>query len=156
MIPTITEGNSHKDNRGILFFNNDFDASLIKRMYLTENHSTDFVRGWQGHKIEQRWFTAVKGSFRIQLIAIDDWDNPSKELERYTFIVADKKLDVLHIPMGYVTSIQALEENSRLLVMADYFLGEIQDEYRFEIDYFSSQQSTIGIYFDLTKGVNDY
>lgn len=136
MIPIITAGGSNADLRGTLLYNNDFDLSLIKRMYLIENLSADFVRAWQGHKIEQRWFTAVKGSFRIQLIAIDDWDNPSKEMERFTFIVADKKLDVLHIPKGYVTSIQALEENSRLLVMADYFLGEIQDEYRYEVDYF--------------------
>jgi dTDP-4-dehydrorhamnose 3,5-epimerase-like enzyme len=136
MIPKITEGSSHTDSRGTLFFNNNFDASAVKRIYVIENRNTDFVRGWQGHKIEQRWFTAVKGSFKIQLIAIDNWDNPSKGLEIVTFMVADKKQDVLHVPKGYVSSIQALEEGSRLFVMADYLFGEIQDDYRFEADYF--------------------
>lgn len=136
MIPKITEGNSHADSRGTLFFNNNFDASAIKRIYVIENRSTNFVRCWQGHKIEQRWFTAVKGSFKIQVIEIDNWDSPSKELEIFTFVIDDKKQDVLHIPKGYVTSIQSLEEDSRLFVMADYLFGEIQDDYRFAADYF--------------------
>ena len=136
MTPKITEGNSHTDSRGTLFFNNNFDASAIKRIYVIENRSTNFVRGWQGHKIEQRWFSAIKGSFKIQLIAIDNWISPSKDLEILTFVINDQKQDVLHIPQGYVNSIQSIEEDSKLLVMADYLLGEIQDEYRFEVDYF--------------------
>ncbi len=136
MKPKITEGNSHTDLRGTLFFNNNFDASAIKRIYVIENRTTNFVRGWQGHKIEQRWFTAVKGSFKIQLIAIDNWMCPSNDLEILTFVINDSKQDVLHIPQGYASSIQSLEENSKLLVMANYFLGEIQDEYRFDENYF--------------------
>lgn len=136
MKPKIIEGNSHTDLRGTLFFNNDFDASAIKRIYVIENKSHDFVRGWQGHKIEQRWFTVVKGSFKIRLIKIDNWDSPSKDLEIYTFIVNDTKQDVLHIPQGYISSIHSLEEDSRLFVMSDYLFGEIQDEYRFELGYF--------------------
>ena len=136
MIPKIIAGNSHSDSRGTLFFNNDFDASAIKRIYVIENSSKDFIRGWQGHKIEQRWFSVIKGSFRIQLVAIDNWDCPSNDLEISNFVVDDKNQDVLHVPRGYASSIQALEEGSRLLVMADYRFGEIQDEYRFEVDYF--------------------
>lgn len=136
MTPKITEGNSHTDSRGTLFFNNNFDATAIKRIYVIENRSTNFVRGWQGHKIEQRWFSAVKGSFKIQLIAVDNWVSPSKDLEIFTFVVDDQKQDVLHIPQGYVSSIQSIEDGSKLLVMANYFLGEIQDEYRFDENYF--------------------
>lgn len=145
MKPKITVGNSRSDSRGTLFFNNDFDASAIKRIYVIENKSLDFVRGWQGHKIEQRWFTVVKGSFRIQLIKIDNWDSPSKDLEIYTFVVYDTKQDVLHVPQGYVTSIQALQENSKLFVMADYFFGEIEDEHRFELDSFSKSIKQIDV-----------
>jgi hypothetical protein len=46
------------------------------------------------------------------------------------------KLDVLHVPSGYASSIQSLEEGSKLLVMADYLLGELADEYRYAVDYF--------------------
>jgi hypothetical protein len=39
---------------------------------------------------------------------------------------------------AYVGSIQALEMGPKLLVMADHLLGEIKDEYRFDIDYFKT------------------
>jgi dTDP-4-dehydrorhamnose 3,5-epimerase-like enzyme len=117
-------------------YNNDFDATAIKRIYVIENQSTDFVRGWRGHQIEQRWFSAIKGSFKIELIAIDDWEHPSRELKRETFIIYAETMDVLHIPAGFVSSIQSLEEGARLLVMADYSFGALNDEHRFEVDYF--------------------
>ena len=61
MTPSLISGVNHKDERGILNFNNDFDMSLVKRMYLIENVDTLFKRRWQGHKIEQRWFSATIG-----------------------------------------------------------------------------------------------
>lgn len=136
MNPEITKGGRYADSRGTLLYNNDFDASSIKRIYIIENKETTFIRGWQGHRIEQRWFSVLQGSFKIELIAIDDWDNPSTDLEWFSFIVDSEMLDVLHVPPGYVSSIQSLEEGSKLLVMADYLVGAIQDEYRFDIDYF--------------------
>ena len=136
MKPSVTKGGAHADARGKLFFNNDFDATQVKRFYIIENQNTAFVRGWQGHKIEQRWFSAVQGSFRVALIEVDNWENPSKTLQPFTFELNADQLDVLHVPKGYISSIQMLESNSKLLVLADYFLGEIKDEYRFDTDYF--------------------
>ena len=139
MKPTLISGNCHQDQRGQLFYNNDFDTSSIKRMYVIENHSADFIRAWQGHKIEQRWFSALQGSFKIQLIAIDNWKKPAVSLPRLEYILKSETLDVLHIPAGYVSSIQALEEKSKLVVMADYHLGELKDEFRYSTDYFTEE-----------------
>ncbi|MDP5200705.1 WxcM-like domain-containing protein [Flavobacterium sp. DG2-3] len=136
MEPRLITGNYHSDQRGTLLYNNDFDASLIKRIYIIENESSEFIRGWQGHQIEQRWFSVVNGKFKIQLVKIDNWEEPSVNLENLTFFIDSEKLNVLHVPKGYVSSIQSLELNSKLLVMTDYFLGEIKDEYRYDIDYF--------------------
>lgn len=136
MKPKLINGNCHSDQRGTLLYNNDFDASLIKRIYIIENESPQFIRGWQGHQIEQRWFSAVSGKFKIQLIKIDDWERPSINSEVQTYLIDSEKLNVLHVPIGYVSSIQSLELKSKLLVMADYLLGEIKDEYRYDIDYF--------------------
>jgi hypothetical protein len=77
-------GNRYADERGRLCYNNDFDASQVKRIYIIENNSTDFVRGWQGHQIEQRWFSAITGKFKIELIQIDNWKQPSKDLKVYS------------------------------------------------------------------------
>jgi dTDP-4-dehydrorhamnose 3,5-epimerase-like enzyme len=137
-LPQLLKGNSHTDERGTLEFNNDFNALGIKRMYTIQNRDTEFIRGWQGHQIEQRWFSVVQGSFKIRLIAIDDWDYPSPSLEQHQFILDSQHMDVLHVSAGYVSSIQALESSSKLLLMSDYALGEINDEYRFDINYFTT------------------
>lgn len=138
MKPTLIKGNLHKDDRGEIQYNNEFNASEIKRMYTIENNDLHFVRAWQGHKIEKRWFTAIKGSFEIKLIQINNWEHPNKNAEVFSFILTDKNLDILCIPNGYVNSIQALEENSKLLAMSDYQVGKIDDEYRFDTSYFTN------------------
>ena len=138
MLPHLIKGNSYTDERGTLQFNNDFNALGIKRMYTIQNRDTSLIRGWQGHKIEQRWFSVIQGSFQIKLIAIDDWVMPSLDLEQHHFTLNSQSMDVLHVPAGYVSSIQALELSSKLILMSDYALGEIEDEYRFDINYFTT------------------
>ena len=129
-------GNRHVDERGILTFNNDFNASLVKRIYFIENKNKDIVRGWQGHKIEQRWFSAVNGSFKINIITIDNWTNPSKKLKLKSYILSSTNLEVLHVPQGNITSIQSLKDHSKLMVFSNYSMGEVNDEYHFDINYF--------------------
>ncbi len=136
MLPTVIKGNCHSDHRGTLKFNNEFDASKIKRMYVIENESPNFKRGWQGHKREQRWFSAMVGTFEIQLISIENWDNPEPIVKPYVFCLSSENLDILHVPSGYISCIQSKEENAKLLVMSDYLLGEIKDEYKYPLEYF--------------------
>lgn len=136
MEPKIIAGNIHEDDRGALLYNNNFDVSAVKRIYSIQNKDLDFKRRWQGHKIEQRWFMAVSGSFLIQTIQPDQWEKPSPDLSRKEFILQSVNFDVLHLPAGHLSSIQALEDGSKLLVMADHFLNEIADEYRFADNYF--------------------
>ena len=134
MNPSILKGNLFQDHRGTLRYNNDFDASSIKRMYLIENKDLSVKRAWQGHKIEQRWFSAINGSFLIKIIEPNHWENPSGIKTSFDFVLKKNTLDFLHIPAGYLTSIKALEEGSQLLVLADYALGEIKDEYKFPLE----------------------
>jgi dTDP-4-dehydrorhamnose 3,5-epimerase-like enzyme len=132
LIPQFLEGKKHQDERGIITYNNDFDASEVKRIYTIENNSTDLIRGWQGHKMEQRWFSAIKGSFKIQILSIAYFEKGLKDLQPYCFVLKADQMDILHVPAGFVSSIQALEEGAKLLVLADYKLGEVDDEFRFE------------------------
>ncbi|MGS0748828.1 hypothetical protein [Halpernia sp. GG3] len=48
MKPSLIKGGEFQDERGIINFN----ALGIKRIYTIENNSTEFIRAWQGHKIE--------------------------------------------------------------------------------------------------------
>lgn len=135
-LPEVIKGNSHSDERGTLYYNNDFDASQVKRVYFIENKEVTFKRGWQGHKIEQRWFAAVQGSFKISVILIDDWEKPSESLFSKDFVLHATTLDIFHVPNGCITRIQALENDARLMALSDYGLGEVNDEYRFDSNYF--------------------
>ena len=108
----------------------------MKRVYFIENADLNFVRGWQGHKIEQRWFSVVQGSFKIRIREVDNWETPSKNLAEEIFVLEANTFDILYVPKGYITSLQALEKNSKLMAMSDYSVGEIQDEYRLDINYF--------------------
>jgi dTDP-4-dehydrorhamnose 3,5-epimerase-like enzyme len=137
-MPKIIEGGKHIDERGNLFFNNNFDASVVKRIYFIENSDVNLVRGWTGHKIEQRWLTVSHGNFIIKLAKIEDFENSKKEPEILEYELNSKNLNILHVSGGYASAIQAKEIGSRLLVMADYSLGEINDDYRFPIDYFEN------------------
>jgi hypothetical protein len=125
------KGESFSDERGSLFFNNQLDFSEIKKIYIIENITTSFVRSWQGHKIEQRWFLAASGSFEIKLVKIDNWENPADDLSVVTHQIFSNDFSILKIPPGYATSIQALEDGSKLLVMSDYGQGEVDDNYKF-------------------------
>jgi dTDP-4-dehydrorhamnose 3,5-epimerase-like enzyme len=133
----LLKGNKHQDARGIITYNNEFDATHIKRIYTIENTDTDFVRGWQGHAIEQRWFACIMGSYKISVIAVDSFDAPDRGLKPEEFVLTDEKLTYLHVPAGCITAIQALEQGSKLLVLADHLIGEVRDEYRFDLDYFN-------------------
>lgn len=136
--PKIIKGNFFRDHRGTLTFNNDFDMSNLKRIYFIENVDCDFVRAWQGHKIEKRYFSAIKGSFLLKIKKIENWSTPDKNCPTQNFELNSEGFDVLVVPEGHITSIQALQEGSKLAVMSDYALGEINDEYRFPADYFEN------------------
>jgi dTDP-4-dehydrorhamnose 3,5-epimerase-like enzyme len=67
-------------------------------------------------------------------------EHPNKYLESQEFILSSNTLDMLHIPNGYISNIQAIKESSKLLEMADYLLGEIKDEYKYPQNYFEDTQ----------------
>ena len=131
--PELIKGGVFEDSRGRLDFVNDFNLTEIKRLYFTTNISVDFFRAWQGHKIESRWFFCVKGKFEIELVQIDDWENPSSELVPVTYSLSSDEPQVLFIPPGYVNGFRALEENSKLMILSDFEMGVNEnDDVRFD------------------------
>lgn len=126
--PSLIEGGAFEDERGKLEFVNNFNLTKAKRFYITTNNSTQLFRGWQGHKIEKRWFYCIKGVFEIKLIKIDNWKNPSDNLKIEEFILDEKTPQVLFIPNGYINGFRATVEESKLLIFSDYLLNEITDD----------------------------
>lgn len=133
----IIKGGRHADERGTIYFFNDFDMTVVKRFYRIGHHDTSIIRGWRGHKIEQRWFHIYKGAFEINLIEIDNWEVPNPDLPATKIMLTAEEDSVLHIPAGFATSLKAVSANSEMIVFADYAIEHAKnDDYLFPSDYF--------------------
>jgi dTDP-4-dehydrorhamnose 3,5-epimerase-like enzyme len=133
----IIKGGISLDNRGQIRFVNEFDMSSVKRFYIIKNSDTELIRGWRAHRVEQRWFYVLSGSFELNIVKIDNWTNPSIDLTIETIKLSADDLQVIHLPVGYGTAFKALEENSELLVFADHGIEHAPfDDYTWPVDYF--------------------
>ncbi|WP_312135013.1 WxcM-like domain-containing protein [Sphingobacterium sp.] len=135
------KGGIASDYRGQIRFVNEFDMSDIKRFYIIKNSDLELVRGWRAHRIEQRWFYVLSGSFKIFIVKIDNWINPSKDLQVSALILNSMENKVMHLSAGYATAFQAMEENSELLVFSDYRIENAEkDDYTYPLDYFINKK----------------
>lgn len=94
----LIKGNLHTDHRGTVRFVNDFNFDGIKRFYTITHPDTTTIRAWQGHKLETKYFYVTKGSFLINWIKIDNWQQPSKDLKIHTHTLSDTESEILITP----------------------------------------------------------
>lgn len=129
----VIEGRIFIDDRGKLVAFNDFSLDRIKRMYQIEHPSKGMMRAWQGHKIENKWFYVIYGSFAIAYVLINDFENPSKNNKAsFKTIKADDQV-ILNIPAGYANGLKSLESDSRIIIFSDLTLEEAKnDNFRFD------------------------
>ena len=140
--PRIIKGGSHTDHRGKISFMNEFDMTEVKRSYVIFHPETDIIRAWRAHKIEQRGFHVLDGGFLIRLVKINDWEMPDRNLSIEEFILTAENTEVLHIPAGYGSSIQAIEKNSKLIVFGDYGIDNAKlDDYLYPSDFFEHKEN---------------
>lgn len=134
------KGGCSKDERGQIRFVNDFDMSLVKRFYIIKNADTELVRGWRGHRIEQRWFYVIAGAFNVKIVRINNWEDADNMLPIQNIELNNKDMQVLNVPAGYATAFIASEPNSELLVYADYPLSHATlDDYTWTVEYFKNE-----------------
>lgn len=131
--PVEIEAGLAIDDRGGLTFANGFDFEGVKRFYMIANHRQNFVRAWHGHKKEAKYLMAVSGSFVVGAVKVDDWDNPSKDLEVHRFVLSAMKPSILYLPAGYANGLMNLSEDSKLMVYSTSSLEESKgDDFRFD------------------------
>lgn len=132
----LIDGDTYKDTRGTLKFINDFDLKEIRRVYSIEPNDTDFIRAWQGHKEECKYFLVTQGSFTIGLVQVDNWDSPSKTIQPTYYKLEAENPKVLCVPGGYANGIKSNIMNSKLMVFSTSPLEEARhDEFRFLQNY---------------------
>lgn len=134
--PTLVKGGIAVDDRGDVSFVNDFNFDDVKRFYMVQNHKQGFVRAWHGHKNEAKNVLVVKGAALVCAVKIDNWDNPSKNLEVKRFVLSEKNPSVLHIPAGYANGFMSLTEDAKLVFFSSSSIQEsLQDDFRFDAHY---------------------
>ncbi|MCE2612444.1 WxcM-like domain-containing protein [Flavobacteriaceae bacterium D16] len=134
MSAELIKGERYTDTRGVLEYFNAFDLSEAVRLYKISPSSTADVRGWQGHRLEQKWFYCLKGSFVVNLIPLSKFNEGTTSVMPEIYTLHEAKLEILRIPAGYANAFRALEPDSELLVFSDKGLeASEKDDFRFSI-----------------------
>lgn len=135
MEAAIIEGNVFTDQRGSVSFVNDFKFLGIERFYIIENSEMHPIRAWQGHKLDSKNFYCIAGSFKISFVKVDNWENPSPDLNVESVVLSAGVSAVLNIPFGYANAIKSLEKGSRLLSFSTLPLDQVSsDDVRFDVN----------------------
>ena len=136
---------SYTDQRGTIEFCNSLNLDMVRRLYYITHINSGDVRAWQGHRFENKWFKVIKGSFLINLVKIDNWEQPSADLSVNSMVLSQKENCVIHLPGGYANGIMSLEPDSILQVFSNFSLEEgLKDNHKFEMNK----------WFDWTKFFN--
>lgn len=139
--PYVIEGGLGVDDRGEVAFVNDFRFEGVKRFYVVSNHRAGFVRAWHAHRHEAKYVTVVQGAAVIAAVAIDNWEQPSREAKVHRYIVSADKPSVIHIPSGYANGFMSLTADTKLMFFSTSTVEESRgDDVRFDARYWDAWQ----------------
>lgn len=135
--PSLIPGSFFSDIRGRIDFVNDFVVKEFCRVYRITHDDISVIRAWQGHRIEVKAFWVVKGSFVINAVKVDDFDNINKEIKPEAFKLKASESRILIIPGGYANGFKALEEGSTMVVFSNLGLDDsAKDMVRIDLNTF--------------------
>jgi dTDP-4-dehydrorhamnose 3,5-epimerase-like enzyme len=130
----LIQGGMHIDERGTVTFINDFDFKGVSRFYTIRAHRTGELRGWVGHQVEQKWFTALCGSILVAVVEIDDWHAPSAHPQVRRFTLTAERPAVLRVSPGHACAAMMLTDDALLGIFSS---GRIEtaskDDWRFDV-----------------------
>ena len=134
--PTIIQGDTYSDERGVLRFANDFLMNVVVRFYIIKHLNTGFIRAWQAHKKEKKYFYVLRGRFVVAYLKLDNFDKPDLNKKPDYTILSDRESKVLSIPEGYANGLKALEPGSEIMVFSNLTVEESKkDDYRFPAEW---------------------
>lgn len=129
----VIEGEIFRDHRGKITSLNSFRFEGVKRTYIIHHPDHTIVRGWHGHQHERKWFYCVKGSWKLALVQVDNWENPSDDLIPEIFNLNEAESKLICVPAGYANSLKAIEPDSIMMVLSDVPLPEAYtDSWRYD------------------------
>lgn len=135
--PLLLNGGKSEDHRGYVEFYNELKLDYYKRFYIVSNPIEGTVRAWHGHKIEEKLIKVLNGEFLICLVKVDNWDQPSKNLEILEYKLNENS-GLLYVPSGYANGAINLNSDSKVMYFSSLVLEDsINDDYRFDSKYWN-------------------
>ena len=135
--PLLLNVGKSEDHRGYVEFYNELKLDYYKRFYIVSNPIEGTVRAWHGHKIEEKLIKVLKGEFLICLVKVDNWDQPSKNLEILEYKLNENS-GLLYVPSGYANGAINLNSDSKIMYFSSLVLEDsINDDYRFDSKYWN-------------------
>jgi dTDP-4-dehydrorhamnose 3,5-epimerase len=136
--PVCIKGQLFIDDRGEVGCVNNFDMRQIRRFYTVTNHKAGFVRAWHAHKKESKYVTVTSGSAIIAAVNIDNWSQPSKDLDIHRFVVSAATPAVIFIPKGYANGFKTLTVDTKLMFFSIATLEQSRnDDFRYDAYYWN-------------------
>ena len=133
--PRIIPGGNFIDDRGVLGYLNSLEDFTVKRIYVISNHQERYIRAWHGHKIEEKIFFPICGSFLIGAVPIDNFENPNLQIIPTKKILSEFTIEGFRIPAGFANGIMGLTRDAKLLVLSNVTLDQSKDDdFRFSWD----------------------
>ena len=135
--PLLLNAGKSEDHRGYVEFYNELKLDYYKRFYIVSNPIKGTVRAWHGHKIEEKLIKVLNGEFLICLVKVDNWDQPSKNLEILEYKLNENS-GLLYVPSGYANGAINLNSDSKVMYFSSLVLEDsINDDYRFDSKYWN-------------------
>jgi len=140
-VPELIKGGAVADDRGRIYFANDFDLGACRRMYIVQNFSVGTVRAWHAHRNEQKWVMALSGAALACCVKIDDWETPSRDTVVHRYTLDAEHPSVLAVPAGYANGAMSLLPDTKLVYLSDASLDEsLGDDIRYPARYWDPWQ----------------
>ena len=139
--PRLIVGGSATDDRGTLYFVNDFDPSTCHRSYVVTNHSAGFVRAWHGHRKEGKYVTVLRGAAIVAAVRVLDWNNPDKNAKVHRYVLSERTPSVLFVPPGYANGAMSLTSDTMIQYFSTATLADSKgDDIRIDARFWNPWQ----------------
>jgi dTDP-4-dehydrorhamnose 3,5-epimerase len=145
------------DDRGYVSFWNDFNLQekSIKRFYIVENHKSDYIRAWHGHKEEEKYIFCLQGACEIVSFYKEDWDiyNNQNPIPVYfssslcdisyfsaykKYFLSDKSVSYVHVDKNSIHGIKTLRPDTKLIIFSTMTIEESKADF-YHMQYYSYQ-----------------
>ncbi len=129
---------AHVDDRGYLIEilrANDEHFTKFGQVYIVANHARNIIRAFHVHKILWDWFFISHGSAKFALV--DGRKESPTYNEINTFVLTDKKPQLLVVPPGVYHGWMSLQDDTQMISTAsEVYNRQNPDEERVPYDSF--------------------